>query len=526
MSASSITEVLCYSSKATGLIVDQNNLSEISGKVLDLSINIDKNYVPVQLEGREIKIIPNVNLAYSPSSGFDTLIYYVKLDEHRQRFPIGFSKLSQVIGETTITPVESIYFEVIIVKLENLGIIDNYSPTLVDIGDENLNISDPQKSYLRKFKQRKDLDYSIHVEEPISPTNSAIFKLLPYFTNNQGILNSENFYWEEGKKVPAWLESRGLRIQTSNFGQDEFLFLPIFDNTLRHVDIPITNIVSNANGKILDEETQFRNYRLPRFITHEFIMDENGGLWSYPNLSNPEFDTAEGKTLRFMGRDEDGNRIEIFNKDSTNNQIINYNITFPILTNQLIQQPLLDLSTGTLVSKYSIFNNVTAAQNRVRDVVNTIVPLTLLLNDKGKLWIKLKIGSWFVFDLPQYGIEVIQNRTTAVVVPREKCQFYPINDKSLLVRTPRGLSLFNTAGEWCDSYVMDAVISRFPQSNLLRKFSVGGEIIDESNIFNSPLNRYRKGILPKGKINIMGALNGVIVYYQLRDDNYIYINYL
>jgi hypothetical protein len=521
VSASSITEVLCYSSKATGLIVNQNNLSEISGKVLDLGITVNRNYLPVKLRGQEISISPSKNLAFSPSSGFDTLIYYVKLDEHRKRFPIGFSKLSQVIGNTTITAVESIHYKTIIVKLENLGIIDEYVPSLIDIGDENLNISDPQKNYLLDFKNRKNLDYSIHVEEPLIPTNSATFRLLPYMIINQEISETGKFYWEENKKVPAWIESRGIRIQKTNIGEDQYLFLPIFDNKIRYVEIPTTSIASNSYSgeENYDEEDNFRNYRLPRFISHEFIVDENGGLWSYPFLSDSTYATAEGKTLRCMAKSDSG-EVEI----QTEGQ--NYGVTFPISTSMITQQPLLDLSNGILVSKESIFENVFTAQNRVRDVVNTIIPLTLLFADNGKLWIKLKIGAWFVFDLPQYGIEVVQNRTTAIVVPRKDCQFYPINDKSILVRTPRGLSLFNTAGEWCDSYTMDTVVSRFPQSNLLRRFSVGGDLVDETDIFNGPLNRYRRGILPKGKINIIGALDGIIIYYQIRGDNQVFINYL
>ena len=86
ISADNITEVLCYNSKITGLVVNQYNLSEVSGKILNLGVTADRNYIPTPLlkDGRGIVYIsiePDKHLAYAPSSGFDTLIYYVKLDE-------------------------------------------------------------------------------------------------------------------------------------------------------------------------------------------------------------------------------------------------------------------------------------------------------------------------------------------------------------------------------------------------------------------------------------------------------------
>ena len=196
-------------------------------------------------------------------------------------------------------------------------------------------------------------------------------------------------------------------------------------------------------------------------------------------------------------------------------------------TEEIEQQPLLDLSKGILVSKKSIFKGVQEAQIRVRDIVNTIIPLTLLFTDSGRLWIKLKIGAWFIFDLPQFNAELIQNRTTAVIVSKSSgCNYYPINDKSILIRNPKRLTLINTPGELCDQYTYDNIVTRFPHSKLLTRFTIGGETINESDIYHSPLNRYRKNILPKEKINIIAALNGIIIYYYMGEDNNIYINYL
>lgn len=517
VSATDITEALCYSSKVTGLVINKLNLSEVSEKILDLKITINRNYQPVKLDGKFIRINPAVNLAYAPSSGFDTIIYYIKLDEHRTRFPIGYSKLSQVVGNSTLNEVESIHYNTITISLENLEIMNEFLPVLSDIGDTNMDISDPQKNYLESFKKYKDLKTTIHVESPINPTNNVIFRTLPFNNiENQLIPGGESSYWTEGEKAPIWIGSDGIRIWVA---EDKFMFLSLRQSS-GLIYTTIDKLKSLGTGSIVDEnwdpDDNFRFKKLPRFITREFIIDENGALWSYPRLSKINYNNEEGKTLRIMGYNEEKEELTI---DSSTT-------TFPLSLLDLYDQPLLDIFSGTLVSERSMFSNVIDAQHRVRDIVNTIIPLTLLFSDNGKIWIKCKIGAWFVFDLPQYNAEVIQNRTTAVVVPRNKCQFYPINDKSILVRTPRGLNLFNTPGEWCDSYTMDNLVTRFPHSKLLGRFSVGGEMVDEGNIFSGPLNRYRKGVLPKGNINIVGAIEGIIIYYQLQKNNKIYISYL
>lgn len=529
VSSSSITEVLCYSSKATGLVIDRINLSEVSEKVLNLGIEVNKNYVPVKLVGQTIEIKPSRDLAYSPSSGFDTLIYYVKLDEHRDRFPIGYSKLLQTIGQSTLTAVESIHYDRIRINLDELKDLTEYEAILAEIGEREVSISDPQRNYLKDFKTRGELDYSgIHVEAPIHPTNSVYLNVFPINNiENTKIATSNDSsynYWEFNKKAPVWIGADGVRVlrRDPTTGINKYWNFSYTNNANRIIDIPELREMS-AGDLVEDDEKKFRHYQLPRYISREFIIDENGGLWSYPYLSTKQWvynRIREGKTLKYMG--EVLETVETVNGEETN--VLNYDI-FPIPTYIRIQQPLLDIFSGTLVSHQSIFDNVISAQNRVRDIVNTIIPLTLLFMDDGKIWIKVKIGAWFVFDLPQYGIEIVQNRNMALAVPRENCQFYVVNDKTILIRTPRGLRIYNTPGEWCDQYIMDTAVSRFPHSKLLKRFTVGGELINEENIFESPLNRYRKGILPRGKINIVGALNGIIIYFQIINGK-VQISYL
>lgn len=528
ISVSSITEVLCYNSKITGLIVDRTNLSEISDKVLNLGITSDRNYHPVKflrhVGGKNaIFIQPKKDLAYAPSSGFDTLIYYTVLDEHRSRFPIGFSKLFQVIGNSKLNEVESVHYDKIRINFESILELEDFSITDVDLGDVNLDISDPLRDYLVDYKKQKDLSYDVNVEYPVETTNSNIYKTLPFGEiNNDTIPNTENFFWENGKKAPIWIGADGVRFKTLNETADIITTLRDFDNprTLRIIDSnsaseltpTFSDIIiskSTSTPAEMTIEKSFRDYYLPQFISNEFILDSSGGLWSCPYLSKELY--SKGKQVKALFYDKEG-------------QVEN---TYPSVISGIDNQPLLDLSKGILVSEESLFSSVTSAQYRVRDVVNTIIPLTLLFTDyNGKIWINLKIGAWFVFNIPQYDINVIQNRTTAVIVPKSNCQYYPINDKSLLVRTPKGLSLYNNPGEWCDEYTMNTVVSRSPHSKLLGRFSVGGDLIDEEDIFNSPLNRYRKNILPKGRINIAGALNGIIIYYQLVEGNKIYVNYL
>ena len=513
INAENITEVLCYNSKITGLIINQNNLSEVSGKILNLGITDDRSYIPTLLreDGQGImyvEIEPNKHLAYAPSSGFDTLIYYVKPDEIRYRFAIGYSKLPNVVGNSTLTEVESIHYGTIRVNLTGLWKIEQHNLIPADLGDINTTISDPQQSYLSQYKKRKDLDFSVKVEAPVEVMNSNVYQILPFYINNQPIPNSTDLFWKENQKAPLWIGADSIRIQTSSYGYGEYLGIVTLKENRDPQKIRLLEMNIPPSFTTIDEnyspEDYFRD-TLPKYISREFIVDENGGLWSCPRL---------------VDISDDEHLSPLFD--------IGMELNFPIGNTSLLnQQPLLDISRGTLVSKESIFSSVSLAQYRVRDVVNTIIPLTLLFTDRGKIWIKLKIGAWFVFDLPQYKIEVVQNRTTAIVVPKENsCQFYPINDKSILVRTPKRLTLYNTPGEWCDEYTYNNVVTRFPHSKLLNRFKLGGVSVDETNIYKGPLNRYRKNILPKTKINIVGALNGIIVYYYESDDDKLYINYL
>lgn len=517
-----IQKVLCYNSKITGLKVNKANFPEISEKVLNLGLNINKNYIPVEVQDSKISINPPIHLGYSPSSGFDTLIFYAQLDRYRNPFPVGYSKLNQVIGKSELNSVESLTYGEIKINLINVGDFDEYLSGIVDIGDINTDISNSLREYLSDFKKKGELINSrIDVESPIDIINDCLYQGLPIeILSNQTIPNTDQYYWESQKKVPLWIGADNIRVLTNYSGnEDKFMFIYPQKPGLVFVKNPFNSINSDSSPASDQYEEEFRYKKLPKFMSGEFIVDEEGALWNYPYLGRPaEYTNTEGKTLSLMSYFQVGNGIR---------QLVSGEYKFPNNTSALYQQPLLDLSRGILVSEESVFDNTLNAQNRVRDIVNTIIPLTLLFNNSGKIWIKLKIGAWFVFDVPQYNIEILQNRTTAIIVPKlDGCIYYPINDKSMLVRTPQELKLYNTPGEWCDDYTMNTVVLRYPQSKLLERFSIGGEAVNESDIFNSPLRRYRKNILPKGKINIIAALNGIIVYYQETENNKIRINYL
>ena len=518
-----IQKVLCYSSKITGLIVNKTNFSEVSERVLNLGLNINKNYAPVEVRGTKISIVPPIHLGYSPSSGFDTLIFYAQLDKFREPFPVGYSKLNQVIGQSELNSVESLTYGEIVINLLNIEGADEYLSGIVDIGDINTDISNSLKEYLSDFKRKGELINSrIDVESPVKIINDCLYQGLPSeIISNQAILNTEHLYWESQKKVPLWIGADNIRVFTNYSGNtDKFMFIYPQKSSFTFVKNPFSSILSDSSVEdSYNIDRDFRYKKIPKFMTGEFIIDENGALWSYPHLGNPSrYVNLQSKVLKLTS------------SFLINNEVVHLEESeyrFPCNVENIYQQPLLDLASGVLISEESIFDNSLKAQNRVRDIVNTIIPLTLLFSNSGKLWIKLKIGAWFVFDVPQYGIEILQNRTTAIIVPKsEGCMYYPINDKSMLVRTPQELKLYNTPGEWCDDYTMNIVASRYPQSKLLKKFSIGGDTVDESDIFNSPLRRYRKNIFPKGKINIISALNGIIVYYQELEDNKIRISYL
>lgn len=518
-----IQKVLCYNSKVTGFKVNKTNFSEVSERILNLGLNINKNYVPVEVRGTKISIIPPTHLGYSPSSGFDTLIFYAQLDKFREPFPVGYSKLNQTIGQSELNSVESLTYGEIVINLLNVEGTDEYLSGIIDIGDINTDISNSLKEYLSDFKRKKELINSqIDVESPVEIINDCLYQGLPLeIINNQTILNTEHFYWESQKKAPLWIGADNIRIFTNYSGnEDKFMLVYPQKPGLVFVKNPFSSILGDSS--VEDDysiDKDFRYKKIPKFMTGEFIIDESGALWSYPYLGNPtQYINSYAKNLKLTS------------SFLLNNEVIQLEegeYRFPCNVENIYQQPLLDLASGTLISEESIFDNSLKAQNRVRDIVNTIIPLTLLFSNSGKLWIKLKIGAWFVFDVPQYGVEVLQNRTTAIIVPKlEGCMYYPINDKSMLVRTPQELKLYNAPGEWCDDYTMNLVVSRYPQSKLLMRFSVGGNVVDENDIFNSPLRRYRKNISPKGKINIIAALNGIIVYYQELEDNKIRISYL
>lgn len=515
INASTITEVLCYNSKVTNLVVDKYNLVEISEKILNLGITIDRNYVPANIQKSSngiifISIEPKKHLAYSPSSGFDTLIYYVKLDKYSNRFPIGFSKFPNVVGNSTLTEVESIYYNTIRINISGLLDTDDLGLIPSDIGDKDIQVTDPLKSYLLQYKKKKDLTFQEKVEAPIEVTNSNIYKIFPFTVTNQLITNSSDYYWKLNERVPIWMGVDSIRIKTSEYGYNEDGYVTLLNNN-DPIKVLTGEMNFPSNKNIIDENysvgDDFRD-TLPKFISREFIVDQAGGLWRDLGLVGET--TVENKKISPMFKSKNS---------------ITYFPMFDI--EEIEQQPLLDLSKGVLVSKKSIFKGVQEAQIRIRDIVNTIIPLTLLFTDSGRLWIKLKIGAWFIFDLPQFNAELIQNRTTAVIVSKSSgCNYYPINDKSILIRSPKGLTLINTPGELCDQYTYDNIITRFPHSKLLTRFTTGGETINESDIYHSPLNRYRKNILPKEKINIIAALNGIIIYYYMGEDNNIYINYL
>lgn len=510
-------EALCYNSSIVGLSVNKLNLPEIFEQILNLGKPSNNNYVPVPLSRKDSEeegyftgvfiVNPPVHLGYAPARGLDTIIYLVKpKDENQSRYSIGYTKFPRVFGDSVLNNVESLHYDQIEIRIPRL-LLDSsdYDLTLLyridNLGETNMNIADPQRNYLSDFKKRDELEMRGYTDNSVNLTNSNFFHTFPTQLRKE---NYDKTYWWDSDRVPTWVgPSRlGLLVKDSSGN-----YIRVYDDSVNFYSTTY-NFASNPTipANTETEETKFKK-ELPDFISGEYIVDQAGGLWICPKL---------------IGRDEifpNSMRYKpMFELKSGKGK------TYP-LPEVPESQPLLDISKGYLVSEESVFKSISEAQHRIRDVVNTIIPLSLLLNDSGILWIRQKIGAWFIFDTPQFGSIIIQNRETAVIIPND-CRYYPVNDKTLLVRSPWGLTLYNEPGEYCDEYIMNTIVTRFPHSKLLKRFSLGGVRVDETDIFHSPLVRYRKNILPKGEIKIVGALNGIILYYQRVEDNNIYINYL
>ena len=516
-------EALCYNSSITGLVVNKQNLPELFERILNLGKLLNNNYVPVPLETVQgegsyrdaiIRVTPSVHLGYAPARGFDTIIYLINPnDKFQSKYSIGYSKLPRVVGDSILNNVETLHYEEIIVKIPKL-IIDStdYSSLLLgenELGEINIVISDPQRKYLVDFKKRGELENSGYTDKTVNLTNTTFFHT---FENNISSIEYEDYWWEEGKTAPGWVGPSRVCLlrKTRAAGQQQMVNkLLVYNNKTEGDCYNVVYDIKGEEGQTIPaaegDEYVFHN-SLPQFISGEYIMDQRGGLWICPRL-------VGRNDINFIN--QYGQFKPLFELDG--------NKTYP-LSGSPKSQPLLDVSKGYLVARESVFKAISEAQHRIRDIVNTIIPLSLLLSDSGILWIRAKIGAWFVFDLPQFGSVIVQNRETAIVVPKD-CMYYPVNDKTLLVRSPWELVLYNKPGEYCDEYTMNTIVTRFPHSKLLGRFSIGGESIDEGDIFHSSLTRYRKNILPQGKIEIIGALNGIILYYQ-KGENNIYINYL
>ena len=510
-------EALCYNSSVVGLTVNKLNLPEIFEQILNLGKPSNNNYVPAPLSRKDSEeegyftgvflVNPSVHLGYAPARGLDTIIYLIKpKDENQSRYSIGYTKFPRVFGNSILNNVESLHYDQIEIRIPRLLInSDDYNSTLLyyidNIGEINMNISDPQKTYLNNFKKRSNIEISGYTDNSVNLMSSCFFCNFPNQIDKD---YSDKPFWWEGERVPAWVGPNNLNILVKESNGN---YIRSYSNLINYYSV-IYNLAKNPTipANTETEENKFR-IELPEFISKEYIIDQAGGLWICPQLVGKSEISFESEKYHPLFELKPGRGK-----------------TYP-LPEIPESQPLLDISKGCLISEESVFKSILEAQHRVRDVVNTIIPLSLLLNDSGILWIRLKIGSWFIFDIPQFNSIIIQNRETAVIVPND-CRYYPINDKTLLVRSPEELILYNEPGEYCDEYTMNTVVTRFPHSKLLGRFTLGGAKIDEGDIFHSPLVRYRKNILPKGKIKIIGALNGVILYYQKTEDNNIYINYL
>ena len=498
-----VKSILVYSSKVTGLIPNRANYAVITSKVLSLKNSLGESYVPAKVINGVAEIVPSENLKISPKSGFDVIIYLTETFNGGDiiDFPVGYATFSEEVGKNNIDEnlSESVSYRKIQVTINGVKEVDRKPRYISGLGTEKTEISDVTRYYLKPFKKRSELTFSAFAEEAIIPRRNCSFV-------------TKTVILSEGSSEEDWKENDHIWL-----GAGDIIYYN--DNDFRHMPLTTFGVDSYSGSSFLngnDGGTPKKFY--PKYICKKFVLDAFWRLWHHqPN---------NGSSYPSVGNFNYMHPMWIHKGESTRPSMNINDWTF--FSKEVEQQPLLDIVSGTIVSEKSKFEDLTEAQMRIRELTDIKTPLTLLLDSQGRLNINVKIGSWFVFDLPQYEALVVSNPMTSVLVSNTS-RFYPVNGKSLLVRSFEKLYLINSEGEFCDANTREALFQKNPASKFLSRFSTGGQLIDEKDIFNGPLNRYRRKALPKVDLRITAALCGWIFYYSFipgENRNKVIIDYL
>ena len=509
--------ILAYSSKFTGLIPSISSLSSIFHKVRNLQNSSSNSYKSIDTINTDenlehyIEIITNEHLAYAPLEGFDTLIYFAKgsLNDFNTEIPIGYTTLDTVIGKVSL---DNIFYTSFVIYLED------FPTTEIEIGKEDLDtgeqsISDSQNKYLNKFLRVKDLKYTGYTELPKRFKTSLPFEKIitrkfdngdpiiwfGYFggvesifhplvdeNNDAKIVMEEDLYVEDHDISGEDTDSEGddssgmSQLPTTSTGIrtsfiSNFLISRIYLNTIAYY---YPYVVEDGGGNPINFNLITPVvYNSTKYITENYLLDTNGHI-GYMN--NSAFWNSSQHPLPFQS-----------------------------------SRPLLDLGSGKLISSVSSFINIQEFQKRVREAADINIPLSLLFTNRGTLDIYVKHGKWFIFNLYQFNMYIATNDITTIAFPKSN-KFIIINDRNIMIRRDTGtediLTLYDSPGYFCDEYTKNIINIRYPYSKLFSYFSIGGEVIDEDNIFTSKLSKFRKRPAIKVPIRIIDALSGFIFY--------------
>lgn len=511
--------ILAYSSKFTGLIPSISSLSSIFQKVRNLQNSSNNSYKSIDTINTDenlehyIEIITDEHLAYAPLEGFDTLIYFAKgsLNDFNTEVPIGYTTLDTVIGKVSL---DNIFYTSFIIYLED------FPSTEVEIVKEDLDIgeqsiSDSRNEYLNKFLKVRDLKYTGYTELPKRFKTSFPFEKIITRKSDNG----DPIIW------------------FGYFGGIESIFHPLVDENndakivmgddlyIEDPDIGANNEDEENNGSDISQlpitsSTGIHTSFISNFLISRIYL--NTIAYYYPYAA--EVEEGGGNPINF-----DLITPEIYNstKYITENYLLDTNGYIGYMNNSAFwnrsqhplpfqpNRPLLDLGSGKLISSVSSFLNIQEFQKRVREAADINIPLSLLFTNRGTLDIYVKHGKWFIFNLYQFNMYIATNDITTIAFPKSN-KFIIINDRNIMIRRDTGtediLTLYDSPGYFCDEYTKNIINIKYPYSKLFSNFSIGGEIIDEDNIFTSKLSKFRKRPAIKVPIRVIDALSGFIFY--------------
>lgn len=486
------TTIFVYNSKITGLIPTKDNLDEIVNQVKNLINSNGGQYKDCICHKEENEdgnqsyiatITPFENLAYSPTDGFDIIIYQKTSQLLGIEFPMGFSILGEVIGSMKIGATENIYPDKI--DIDFTGIVFPEETEEISESDYLINLSevaDLTKRSLITFKKRDQLSGASYiVDDGMKIANQRILHRIRQGKGKSDVTDPSKYWF--GYSIinnPTVFTNRGSNIYD-------------LTNATYMEDLPYYRYYGSGRCRFYQSEP----------IDHDMFRTTSFAIVREGTETKEKFGVVRSSTKDITG-------YEFLSPNSTHNPQLNR-----------INRPLIDIWSPKIVYSNSVFSNINEFQHSIPDSVNISLPLRQLLNDQGKLFVVCKFGQWFLFYLSQYDILILINSYTSIAISNlNKEEIMVVNEKTVLIRDGEGaLYLFNEEGDWCTPQTKKEILIKFPYSNLLKRFEENTKgLIDERSfltIYSGPLKLYRKYRYPDPNvtdIKIIGAIGGLIFY--------------